>query len=197
MRRSSINEEGTDVSEKVFSGPVERLRSPERQRRVEVERVVDLCLEDMTAQRVVDVGVGSGLFAEAFARRGLSIIGVDINPVMLDAAREHVPDGHFEQAEAGSLPFADASADLVFLGFVLHEVNDAVQALREAYRVTTRRVAVLEWPYRDEEFGPPLDHRLPPERVEQMAREAGFSAVEQFSLTHVSLYRLGREALRA
>ena len=54
---------------------------------LEVPRVVDLCLEGIEASRALDVGTGTGIFAEAFAARGLQAIGIDPNPGLLEAAR--------------------------------------------------------------------------------------------------------------
>ena len=45
---------------------VERLRTPERVARLEVERVIDLALSGLAARSVLDVGIGSALFSEAF-----------------------------------------------------------------------------------------------------------------------------------
>jgi hypothetical protein len=62
--------------------------------------------------------------------------------------------------------------------------------LSEARRVARVRVALLEWPYRAEEYGPPLEHRLRDEDIIRVARGAGFSQVETLSLAHMALYRL-------
>ena len=52
---------------KLYDGTVERLRSPERVARLEVDRVVSLCLEAADLRSVLDVGVGSGLFPKPLA----------------------------------------------------------------------------------------------------------------------------------
>ena len=177
--------------ERRFNRAVERLRDPERVARLEVERVADLCLEGLAdAGALLDIGTGSGLFAEQFARRGLAVSGVDVNPAMLEAARQFVPGGDFREGLAEQLPFENASFDLTLLGLVLHETDDALAALREAQRVTRRRAAVLEWPYEDQPIGPPRDHRLPPEKVSQLAGEAGFQAVRAARLNVLVLYLL-------
>ena len=97
------------MHEKLYDGTVERLRSPERVARLEVERVVSLCLEAADLRSVLDVGVGSGLFTEAFAQRGLEVAGVDVNPEMLIAARQFVPQGDFCESTAEELPYLNAS----------------------------------------------------------------------------------------
>ncbi len=73
---------------------------------------------------------------------------------------------------------------------MLHELDDPLAALREARRIARARVAVLEWPYRREEHGPPLEHRLPPDRIRQLGQDAGYSGVESLRLAHTELYLL-------
>jgi len=180
------------MNERVFHGDVERLRSPARLAELEVERVLDLALEGAAPASALDVGTGTGVFAERFAGRGLTVAGVDIRADMVALARQYVPQGRFEVAPAEALPFPDASFDLVFLGLVLHEADDALKMLAEARRVSRRRVVVLEWPYEEGPVGPPLAHRLTQERVEALARTAGFAGVEAFRLTHVLVYRMSR-----
>lgn len=176
--------------DKRFGAPGERLRSPERVTLLEVPRVVDLCLEGLHARLVLDVGTGTGIFAEAFAARGLEVTGIDPNPDLLEAARRLVPAVRFESGTAEKLAFKDASFDLLVLGHVLHETDDPAAALAEARRAARLRVCVLEWPYVNEDKGPPLAHRLKPSEIEALARRAGFSAVERTDLSHMQLYRL-------
>ncbi len=178
------------MHDKRFHGDIARLRNPERVARLEVDRVVDLCLEEGQIARVLEVGTGTGLFAEGFAGHGLDIAGVDVNPEMLAAARGFVPNGDFQEGTAEALPFPDRSFDLVFLGLILHEADDTLQALREASRTTRRRVCILEWPYREQSFGPPLDERLKPEDLQGLFKRAGFKAWRTAELSNTILYLL-------
>jgi len=178
------------MHEKRFEGSVERLRTPERVARLEVERVVSLCLETLDLKTVLDVGVGSGLFAEAFSYRGLEVAGVDVNPDMIAAARQFVPQGDFREAVAESLPYPDGSFDLVFMSLLLHESDETLIVLQEARRVARQRVCILEWPYQDGKFGPPLAHRLNPTDIEDLTQKAGLPHLESFMLNQLVLYRL-------
>ena len=178
------------MNEKLFAGDPARLRAPERVALLELARVVDLCLEAADVQSVLDVGTGTGLFAEAFAQHGLAVAGMDANPAMIEAVRAQVPAGRFQAAPAEDLPYLDAAFDLVFMGLVLHESDEPLQVLSEARRVTRKRVAILEWAYREESFGPPLAHRVAPAALETWAQQAGFSTVETRQLAQLVLYRL-------
>ncbi len=163
---------------------------PERVELLKVEQVTELCLEEKKIANVLDVGTGSGLFAESFSKHGLAAWGVDANPEMLEVARQFVPNGDFREGTAESLPYEEASFDLVLLGLVLHESDDPLKALKEARRVSRLRVAILEWPYRDTTFGPPLAHRLKPEDLADLFLEAGFQQWKSIDLSDIILYRL-------
>jgi ubiquinone/menaquinone biosynthesis C-methylase UbiE len=154
------------MHERRFNREIERLRDPERIARMEIERVINLALDGLKGvQTVLDVGTGSGLFAEQFAAKGLQVTGLDANPEMLPAAQQYVPSGTFQEGIAEKLPFPDGSFDLVFMGLLLHETDDILAALREAHRVALQRVAILEWPDEEQPFGPPREHRLSYEKI--------------------------------
>ena len=177
------------MHERRFSAEIERLRSPERLERLELNRVLDLCLEGKRVSSVLDIGTGSGVFAEGFVNRGLAVTGIDPNPEMLVVSKKHVPGAEFHQATAESMPFDDKSFDLVFMGLVLHETDDLEKALSECKRCARESVVALEWPYKQEESGPPLEHRLKSEDVESIAKKAGFESVSVIALKQLLLYR--------
>lgn len=175
------------MNERTFAGDAERLLSPQRLEMLETERVADFCLEGVSS--ALDVGTGVGLFAGVFQSRGVATLaGVDIRPELLSLARQRIPAADFQEADAGKLPFTDGQFDLVFLGHLLHEVDDPAAVLREAARVARRRVAVLEWPHRQEEKGPPLDHRMTEEQVILAAVDAGLGETRVEPLTWMVLY---------
>ncbi len=181
---------GMQDHERRFHGAAERLRAPERVALLEMETVTRLCAEGLDAAGILDVGTGTGLFAEAFAGLKMRVTGIDPDPDLLAVARAQVPSGAFREGVAEQLPFDDGSFDLVFLGLVLHETDDPAKALAEARRVSRKRVAILEWPHRSESIGPPLAHRMESSRIMELSRLAGFRAVEKMSLTHMDFYRL-------
>jgi ubiquinone/menaquinone biosynthesis C-methylase UbiE len=179
------------MHERRFNREMERLRDPQRIARLEVKRVVELALENLTqALSALDVGTGTGVFAEQFAARGLQVCGLDANPAMLPAAQQYVPSGIFQEGEAEKLPFTDAAFDLVFMGLLLHETDDTLAALSEAHRVARQRLAILEWPDEDQPVGPPRQHRLAFEKITALAKQAGFKGVRQVRLEILVLYLL-------
>lgn len=178
------------MNERVFSQGVDKLRAPERMARLEVERVVQLCLQDVGIGSLLDVGTGSGLFAEAFSNAGASVSGVDINTEMIDAAKRHLPEGEFIVAPAEGLPFADGSFDATFFGVVFHEVSDYRKALHEAHRVSRCCTFILEWQYKQEDFGPPLEHRLREVFIKDLSLSIGYRSFSATPLGTLVLYAL-------
>jgi 2-polyprenyl-6-hydroxyphenyl methylase/3-demethylubiquinone-9 3-methyltransferase len=47
----------------------------------------------LAGRRVLDVGCGGGLLSEAMARRGATVVGIDLGAENLDVARAHAADG--------------------------------------------------------------------------------------------------------
>jgi ubiquinone/menaquinone biosynthesis C-methylase UbiE len=180
----------SQAHERHFHGDPDRLRSPERVAMLEVERVVALSLEDLVVKSVLDVGTGTGVFAEAFSKLVPDVTGIDTNIDMLALARSYVPGAQFTEGKAEAIPFEDGAFDVAFLGHVLHETDDALKAVREARRVARSRVVILEWPYKKEQEGPPFALRLRPEAIEDFAGQAGYRKVENLKMNHMVLYRL-------
>jgi ubiquinone/menaquinone biosynthesis C-methylase UbiE len=176
--------------ERRFPLGAEKLRTPERLAVLEIGRVILLSREGVRITSALDVGTGTGVFAEAFAGASLRVAGIDPNAGFLDVARRLVVNAEFMEGVAERLPYGDASFDLVFLGQVLHETDDPAAALEEARRVALKRVAILEWPYRSEEIGPPLAHRMDPSRILELAKNAGYRSMERIELARLDFYKL-------
>ena len=177
------------MNERVYNQKAYRLRSPERLELLEPDTVAGI-IADGSIKSLLDIGTGSGIFAEKFAEKGVHVVGLDINPEMIDAAKEYLPDTLFEIGEAENLPFPDGSFDYAFLGLVFHEVNDYKKAMAETFRVVKKGAAIMEWNYAVESVGPPLEHRLKPEFITGLAKETGFIKTEIKNLKNLVLYRL-------
>ncbi len=145
-------------------------RKPDRLQRFPPQAIAQKALEGLKARSALDIGTGTGVFAEAFLELGLFSVGVDPRADRLEVARAKVKGARFVEGRAEALPFPDGSFDLAFFGLSLHHL-DPLAALKEAARVA-KRVAVLEWPYREEEVGPSLERRLSPEALKSLFQEA-------------------------
>jgi SAM-dependent methyltransferase len=100
--------------------------------------------------RVLDVACGTGALTrmvQSQAGPGGQIVGLDPNPGMLAVAKDLGPTIDWRQGVAESLPFADASFDVVVSQFGLMFFADRAQALREMLRVLAPkgRLVVAVW----------------------------------------------------
>lgn len=92
---------------------------------------------------VLDVGCGTGdvtLLAKQRAKHG-KVYGIDPAPEMIAVARKKAPrkglEIDFRMGEIESLPFSDASMDVVTSSLMMHHLPESlkVQGLAEIYRV--------------------------------------------------------------
>lgn len=108
-------------------------------------------LDAHAGERVLDVATGTGWAARHAARGGAQVIGIDIAPTLLAAAKAlsaHVrPPITFRQADAMALPFADAAFDKVISTFGVMFAADPARAAAELARVTRPggRLALAVW----------------------------------------------------
>ena len=85
--------------------------------------------------RTLDVGCGEGRLARDLAALGHDVVGIDVSPTMLAAAREAAPAMELHLADAADLPFADGSFGLVVAFMSFQDVDDLDGAVRSAARV--------------------------------------------------------------
>jgi phosphatidylethanolamine/phosphatidyl-N-methylethanolamine N-methyltransferase len=90
-------------------------------------------------QRVLEVGVGTGINATLYPR-DCSIVGIDLSPSMLEKARErcvrhHVRNVRLLSMDAASLTFPDRSFDVVYAPYLISVVPDPVRVACEMRRV--------------------------------------------------------------
>jgi ubiquinone/menaquinone biosynthesis C-methylase UbiE len=91
-------------------------------------------------ERALDLGCGPGHAALALAPRVAELVAVDLSEAMLEQARRlaterGVANARFERADAESLPFPDASFDVVTSRHCAHHFPHPEAALRETARV--------------------------------------------------------------
>lgn len=144
-------------------------------------------------ETVVDVGAGTGFWTEPLVRRvGPSgrVFAVDVEPIMVEEIRTLVAERGLAnvdvvQSDETSIPLDDGIADLVMLGFVLHEPDEVDSFLAEVVRLLkpAGRVLVVEWEDHPTEGGPPLEHRISAEEARALLGAAGLAVQQLHSPT--------------
>jgi ubiquinone/menaquinone biosynthesis C-methylase UbiE len=169
-----------------------KLDSDERRERTPPE-AIRAAASPFGGKRVADVGAGAGFFTFALldaTEPPAEIYAVDVSPELLAVLENRVgahPQGsrvRVRQAPGESLPLEQAAVDLVTLGMVLHELDDALGTLREAHRVLDRggRVLIVDWEVPadtsgEPEGGPPYGHRVPSSTARALLEQAGFKDI--------------------
>jgi len=108
--------------------------------------------------RILEVGCGTGNYITSIAcATGSACFGIDPSEEMLHRAAEKGAPVTLQVGRAESLPFPDASFDLIFSVDVIHHVQDRPLHMREAFRALKARgrlatVTDSEWVIR---------HRIP------------------------------------
>jgi ubiquinone/menaquinone biosynthesis C-methylase UbiE len=143
---------------------------------------------------VADIGTGSGYFvpylSAAVGPSGL-VLAVDIQPEMLAFVERKVGELGLTNVITVLSQEADTrlepeSVDLVLMVDVYHELgspSSLLSNIRSALKLGGR-FAIIDFKRHKEaaEIGPPLNHRVPQERVISELKRAGFELVERLSI---------------
>jgi SAM-dependent methyltransferase len=88
---------------------------------------------------ILDVGIGTGRFAEYLKDSGFDVVGVDVSlSMMVKATEKGLPN--LVQADAHSLPFRNRTFDGAIMIHLLHLVRDWVRVCEEVARVTRKAI---------------------------------------------------------
>jgi ubiquinone/menaquinone biosynthesis C-methylase UbiE len=150
---------------------------------------LDLALADAPApRRALDLGTGTGVVARALAERypEAEVLGADVSPGMVYVSRRTLPAAlagrvGFEVADASSLPWADASFELVAL-------SNMIPFFDELARVTAPGgTLVISF-----SSGAQTPIYVPPERLCRELGRRGFAEFSEFSAPPATALRARR-----
>jgi SAM-dependent methyltransferase len=119
-----------------------------------IEAAAELLLERVgpaPGRELLDVATGSGNVAIPAAQAGASVVGLDLTPELLEAARRRASaagvEVRFVEGDAEQLPFADDSFDLVTSCFGVMFAPLHERAVAELMRVARpgATIAVTAW----------------------------------------------------
>jgi SAM-dependent methyltransferase len=94
-----------------------------------------LALLPQPGRRTLDLGCGEGRVARDLAKLGHDVVGIDVSPTLVDAARRAAPELEFVESDAASLPFPEHAFDLVVAFMSLQDIDEMERALAESARV--------------------------------------------------------------
>jgi demethylmenaquinone methyltransferase/2-methoxy-6-polyprenyl-1,4-benzoquinol methylase len=118
-------------------------------------RALVRAIDPQPSDCVLDVATGTGMVAEALARRsGCTIVALDQSDAMLAAAHDRLQRdpalaSHISlvRGEAERLPFADGEFDALTFTYLLRYVDDPLATMRELTRVVKSggRIGMVEF----------------------------------------------------
>jgi SAM-dependent methyltransferase len=106
-------------------------------------RAVEQVIAPLQVSSVLDVGCGTGDYAQLFDPARVRYLGVDISEKMVEECRRLFPSHRFAVADGDSIDAPDDSFDLVLSIGVLEYLPDPVSHLRELARVTRRGGSIV------------------------------------------------------
>ncbi len=161
---------------------ITRLLSPQREEDLDPFVVLTFMPLDSYAQ-VADIGCGPGYFSIPLAKNLINgqVYALDVDDEMLEVARRRVAEARLGNVQVlkcspTQFPVSAGSLDGVLLSVVTHESEDRESFLKAVRELLKPRgwCTILEWYRRDTGMGPPLEERIEPEELEEMAQRAGF-----------------------
>jgi len=108
----------------------------------DVHEAIVQAMQPAEGKRWLEVACGTGELATVAARRGASVVGIDLAPALIETARRQAADDGVEidyrVGDAENLELEDASFDAVTSTFGVMFAPDQPRAAAELARVTRR-----------------------------------------------------------
>jgi SAM-dependent methyltransferase len=137
--------------------------------------------------RVLDAGCGTGRIAIELARRGLAVVGVDLDPVMLAQARAKAPQLDWRLGDLAAIDLGQRFDAILLAGNVMIYLTPGTEAatidsLSRHLEPGGLMVAAFELP-------PPSWSDLTLEAYDRLAAGAGLTLIERWSTWNQDAWR--------
>lgn len=165
---------------------LESLNDPVRVKNVNPDLVWSI-LDLSTPLVLVDIGAGTGLFANIFAQKidHGKIYACDTEEVMINWMSKNLEYNKTcpiipLKSEETNIPLEDEVADLVYMMNVHHELNDPQKIIEESHRLLKPggKLAIVDWKCEKMEKGPDLSIRIPEEVICYQVKNAKFTNIK-------------------
>lgn len=134
---------------------------------------------------IADIGAGTGYFSRRFARHAGKVLAVDVDPKLLERARQGAPPNLETVLAAPDDPKLPAAAvDTIFFCNVLHHIANRPAYYPKLARALKPggRIVIVEFYKRPLPVGPPPAMKLTEEEVAAELKAAGFARTKSFDM---------------
>ena len=137
-----------------------------------------------SAETILDIGAGTGLFSIQFSSYAKRIYACDISEQMIDWIEENVCPQYSNivaiKMDESAVPLDGNIADVALMFNVYHELDEPLTMLAECRRLLKDggRICIADWKKGSMAEGPPMHHRYMSSEVEEQIQGAGFTGVK-------------------
>ena len=136
-----------------------------------------------------DIGCGPGFFTLPLAERVKLVYAVDVSENMLNVCKsraeaEALQNIKFVKADSNSFNLPNEYFDRALLVTVFHEFDNPQAAVEQIRKIlkSDGMAFIIDWKVIETEFGPPLNHRIPEEKLIRLFANGGFELAQKWSL---------------
>ncbi len=182
---------GAATPHKFDPSHVGELDRPDRGQWQPVGTFLDL-LRPHAGGTYADVGCGAGYFAIPVAERirpDEKVYGLDVQPEMLEELRRRVHARGLTNvvpllSREQKLPLPTAGIDDAWSVNTFHEFDAPLALLYEIARILRPggKVWLVDWKPIETPMGPPLEERVPVERIVEALKAAGFTKIREHAV---------------
>jgi len=137
-----------------------------------------------------DIGAGSGIFSLPAAQISSNdIYALELSDPMIELLKRRRTDNNIQnlkirKVDGGRLPLENDTCDMALMVTVFHEIADKEIMLGEINRILKEkgRFMIIEFHKRETPMGPPVDHRISEEDVEEICNHNKFITIEKFTM---------------
>lgn len=175
------------IEKKFDPQKLQKLNNPQRLKDISPDFIWNK-LNPKKTDVLVEIGAGTAFFSIAFLKqaKAAKIYACDLSEVMIDWMKENVitkyPNIAPVKTEEVLIPLEDEIADIVFTINLHHELDNPIQTLKEAYRITKPggKIFIVDWK-KESPLGPPVQIRCTPEQVKNQLEIAGFKQIDFYN----------------
>jgi ubiquinone/menaquinone biosynthesis C-methylase UbiE len=151
-----------------------------------------------------DFGAGTGVFSFAASKISSgNIYAIDISDGMIELLNNRVENYKVKnvlpiKVNSDVLPLENESCDMILMATVLHEIENKEEIIKEFIRILKNdgKLAIIEFHKKVTPMGPPVDHRISENDVDDLLSNNSFKMLDKISLGsnfYLNLYGLSNK----